>query len=207
VFKRVIDSEVDLLSLVGTPSEVASKKVIHFLDSHCQHFISKSPFLVLSTADQFGLCDVSPRGDQPGFVLTPNEKYLIIPERTGNKRVDSLKNILHNPQIGLLFIIPGLRETLRVNGKAYIIQDEDILGKMVAHGKKPLVGIAFEVEECFIQCGKALKRSFLWNPETWLDRGELPSAARILSAHVNIPGMDEQTMYERLEEGYQKRLY
>ncbi|MFD2443717.1 pyridoxamine 5'-phosphate oxidase family protein [Bacillus sp. CGMCC 1.16607] len=207
MFNSIIDSENILRDLIGKPSEVAQKKVINFLDSHCQDFISKSPFLVMSTTDKDGFCDVSPRGDQAGFVLTLNERYLVIPERKGNNRVDSLRNILQNPRVGLLFIIPGLKETLRVNGKASIIQDEDIMIQMVANGKKPLVGIAVEIEECFIQCGKALKRSSLWQQESWLNDGNLPSAAKILSAHVNIPGMDERKMKERLEEGYIKRLY
>jgi uncharacterized protein len=207
VFKSVIGSEDELRNLIGTPSELARKKVIHFLDFHCRDYISKSPFLVISTSDQNGFCDVSPRGDEKGFVIVMNEKYLVIPERPGNKRVDSLKNILENSRIGLLFLIPGLTETLRVNGKATIINDEDILNQMVANGKKPLVGIAVEVEECFLQCGKALKRSNLWNPESWMDVKDLPSGAKILADHANIPGMDETAMKERFEEGYRNRMY
>jgi uncharacterized protein len=207
LFKNVIGSEAALRELVGSPSELAKRKVIHFLDENCQEFISKSPFLVLSTADQNGLCDVSPRGDKLGFVLVLNEKILVIPERKGNNRVDSLTNILQNPQVGLLFLIPGLSETLRVNGKATIIRDEDILEKMVANGKWPLVGIAVEVEECFLQCGKAILRSSLWATESWISKEELPSGAKILSAHAKIPGMDELAMKERLKESYTKRMY
>lgn len=207
MFNKIIDSEKVLRDFMGPPSEVASKKVIHHLDDHCRDFISKSPFLVISTSDQKGFCDVSPRGDQPGFTLIINENCLVIPERPGNKRVDTLSNILQNPQVGLLFLIPGLGETLRVNGKAIIIQDEIILEQMAVKGKNPLVGIAVEIEECFLQCAKALKRSDLWNPNSWLDKKELPSGAKILSDHVKIPGMDEKAMKERLEEGYIKRMY
>lgn len=207
MFKKVIDSEQNLREFIGTPSEVASKKVIYHLDVHCRDFISKSPFLVISTSDEKGFCDVSPRGDAPGFTFILNEKCLVIPERPGNKRVDTLRNIIQNPHVGLLFLIPGMGETLRVNGKATIIQDEDILEKMAAKGKNPLVGIAVEIEECFLQCAKALKRSDLWNPDSWLDKNEIPSGAKILSDHVKIPGLDETAMKARLEEGYLKRMY
>jgi uncharacterized protein len=207
LFVNVINSEEALEKVIGIPSELAQNKVIHHLDEHCKDFISKSPFVLLSTSDHHGRCDVSPRGDSLGFVHCINEKYLIIPERTGNKRVDSLRNILQNPQVGLLFIIPGLRETLRVNGKATIIQDDDILARMAVNGKKPLVGIAVEIEECFLQCGKALIRSNLWKDESWLDKAELPSGARILADHAKIPGVDEIAMNERLEEGYKNRMY
>ncbi|HYK71709.1 MAG TPA: pyridoxamine 5'-phosphate oxidase family protein [Pseudoneobacillus sp.] len=207
MFKKVIDSENVLTDFMGTPSEVASKKVIYHLDVHCRDFISKSPFLVISTSDKNGFCDVSPRGDQPGFPFILNDHCLVLPERPGNKRVDTLRNILHNPHVGLLFLIPGMDETLRVNGKATIIQDEDILEKMAVKGKNPLVGIAVEIEECFLQCAKALKRSDLWNPESWFDKKELPSGAKILSDHVKIPGLDEKAMKERLEEGWKNRMY
>lgn len=207
MFKSVVGSKDELRELVGEPSELARKKVIHFIDENCRDFISKSPFLAISTSDENGFCDVSPRGDEKGFVLVLNERFLVIPERTGNKRVDSLNNILKNPQIGLLFLIPGLIETLRINGKATIIKDEDILGKLSVMGKLPTLGIAVEVEECFLQCGKALKRSNLWNSKTWLPEVELPSGAKILADHARLPGIDEKAMKERLEEGYRNRMY
>lgn len=207
LFRDVIDSVDVLRELVGVPSELAVKKVIHHLDDHCRELISKSPFLVISTSDQYGNGDVSPRGDLPGFVLTLNERYLVIPERTGNKRVDSLTNILENPKVGLLFMIPGLIETLRVNGSATIIRDEEILESMAVNGKKPLVGIAVEVEECFLQCGKALKRSSLWDSKTWLKGEELPSGAKILADHAKIPELDEMAIEKRLAEGYKYRMY
>lgn len=140
MFKKVIDSENVLREFMGQPSEVASKKVIYHLDKHCQDYISKSPFLVISSSDKHGFCDVSPRGDHPGFVLILNEKCLVIPERPGNKRVDTLRNILQNPNIGLLFLIPGMGETLRVNGRATIIQDEEVLEKMAVKDKKSFSG-------------------------------------------------------------------
>jgi uncharacterized protein len=207
LFENVINSKAELREMVGSPSELAVKKVIHYLDDHCRDFISKSPFLVIATSDLNGKCDVSPRGDKVGFTLVLNERYIVIPERTGNKRVDSLNNIIDNPGIGLLYLIPGLKETLRVNGKAMIIQDEHILKQMAVNGKVPLVGVAVEVEECFLQCGKALLRSELWDQASWLNSAELPSGARILSDHAKIPNLDEVAVKQRLEEGYRTRMY
>ncbi len=206
-FKRTISSEEELRSLIGTPSELVQKKVIHFIDTNCGEFISKSPFLALATSNHLGLCDVSPRGDGPGFVKVLDEKHLIIPERPGNKRVDSLTNILSNPRVGLLFFIPGLGETLRVNGYATLIQDDEILEQMSVKGKMPLIGIAIEVEECFIHCAKAFIRSGLWNPDSWLEKNDLPSAAKILTEHAKMPEYTSDAMEELLKEGYLKRLY
>lgn len=207
MFKDMIETEAELRSLLGTPSELASKKVIHHLDHHCVEFLSKSPFLVMATADKQGFCDVSPRGDRPGFVHVLNEKQFVIPERPGNKRVDSLRNILSNPRVGLQFFIPGLGETLRVNGKACIVRDDVLLEKMAVRGRKPLLGIGVDVEECFIHCAKALRRSGLWDTESWLEKELLPSAAKILFAHAKLPDSNVDTIQKSLEESYTKRLY
>ncbi len=179
VFKNPITSEEDLRTLIGEPSELVRNKVVTRLDHHCIDFISKSPFLTLATSDHSGYCDVSPRGDQPGFVGVLDDKHLVIPERPGNKRIDSMRNILSNPKIGLIFFIPGLRETLRINGSACLIKDEKILKKLSYKGKQPLVGIGIEVEECFIHCAKALIRSGLWNPDRWEDQ-------RIFLSHLKF---------------------
>lgn len=207
MFNKIIETEEELRALLGTPSELASKKVIHHLDQNCVEFISKSPFLVMATADEMGFCDVSPRGDQPGFVLVLNEKQFVIPERPGNKRVDSLRNILSNPRVGLQFFIPGLGETLRVNGKACVVRDDELLEKMAVGGRKPLLGIGVEVEECFIHCAKALKRSGLWAADSWLEKEMLPSAAKILFEHAKLPDSSVDTIQKSLEESYAKRMY
>jgi uncharacterized protein len=136
-----------------------------------------------------------------------DEKHLVIPERTGNKRVDSLRNILSNPRIGLLFLIPGLGETLRVNGKACLVKDDELLEQMAVKGQKPLIGIGVEVEECFIHCAKAFKRSRLWEPDSWANKEILPSAAKMLFEHAKLPGTTAEKINERLQEGYTKRLY
>ncbi len=207
LFKHEITSEEELREIIGTPSERARKKVISHIDEHVRTFISKSPFLVLATSNLAGSCDSSPRGDAPGFVHILSENVLVIPERPGNKRMDSILNIMTNPNVGLLFFIPGLEETLRINGKAKIIRDEEILEKMNVNGKTPLLATAVTVEECFIHCAKALKRSQLWHSDTWYEDNSLPKPAKILADHVNIPEMDEKRIAADLKEGYQNRLY
>lgn len=197
----------ELRSLIGYPSELVKRKVITYLDEHCRDFIARSPFLVISTADDSGFCDVSPRGDMPGFALVLDEKHLIIPERPGNKRVDTLRNILSNPKAGLLFLIPGLGETLRVNGKASLVKDDSLLEKMAVNGKKPLLGICVEVQECFIHCAKAMKRSGIWEPHTWCDKDSLPNAAKILSEHVKLPNLTAEEIDKSLQEDYENELY
>lgn len=205
--KDKIKTEDELRSIVGHSSELVNRKVITYLDHHCQDFISRSPFLVISTSDESGFCDVSPRGDMAGFALVLDQKQLIIPERPGNRRVDTLRNILSNPRIGLLFLIPGLGETLRVNGKASLVKDEELLEQMAVNGKRPLVGICVEVEECFIHCAKAMKRSGLWEPESWSKKEELPSAAKILLEHTKLTKVSEEELKKDLEEDYKDNLY
>lgn len=206
-FPNTIKTVEELRGITGNPSELVNNKVISYMDEHCRGFIAESPFLTLSTADESGFCDVSPRGDKAGFVYVLNDKQLIIPERPGNKRMDSMRNILSNPNIGLLFLIPGLGETLRINGKASVIHDEELLEKMAVNGKSPLLGIGVDVEECFIHCAKAFKRSELWNPETWADKEELPKGAKILAAHAKLPNVDEEAIGKILEKSYRDTLY
>lgn len=203
----VVTSAEELQEWLGTPSQLAANKVIDHLDAHVRQFLSLSPFLTISTADADGHCDVSPRGDAPGFVYVMDDKRLVIPERPGNKRIDSIRNILSNPRVGLLFLIPGLEETLRINGRAVVVRDAELLAKMAVNGRNPLLGIVVEVEECFMHCAKALKRSGLWKPETWQEREQLPNPARIIADHVKLPGVTTEKVEGMLEESYTKRLY
>ncbi|MEH7013896.1 pyridoxamine 5'-phosphate oxidase family protein [Neobacillus niacini] len=206
-FKELIHTEEELRTLFGFPSELVERKMITYLDHNCSEYISKSPFLVISSSDSLGNCDVSPRGDMPGFVKVLSGKYLIIPERPGNKRIDTMRNILANPNVGLLFFIPGLGETLRVNGKACLVKDNELLEQMAIRGRTPLLGIGVEVEECFIHCAKAFKRSGLWDARSWAEKETLPSAAKIIFEHANMPGSSTESIEERLKESYTKRLY
>jgi PPOX class probable FMN-dependent enzyme len=205
--QEFISTESELTVLIGSPSELVQHKVISIIDEHCRDFIAKSPFIFISTSDSIGKCDVSPRGDSAGFVQVVDDKHIVIPDRPGNKRIDSLRNILSNPEIGLVFLIPGLGETLRINGRAFLTKNSELLKTMAVNGIVPLVGIVVAVEECFLHCAKAFRRSKLWESESWLNRNVLPSASNILSAHAKLEGMTSEVIAVRLEEGYSKRLY
>ncbi|MCM3718049.1 pyridoxamine 5'-phosphate oxidase family protein [Fictibacillus phosphorivorans] len=207
LFKKYMANPEELRTMLGSPSIRGQNKVISAIDEHCREFIRKSPFVVLATSDAAGNCDSSPRGDAPGFVYVVDDQHLIIPERPGNKRADSMFNLLENPRVGLLFMIPGMGETLRINGEATIIRDEDILEKMAVNGKPPQLGIVVKVEQCFMHCGKAFKRSGLWEQKKWLAKEEQPNAAKIIADHVNLPGMTEEVVAEALLDGYKNKLY
>jgi PPOX class probable FMN-dependent enzyme len=161
VFQLIIDSEQQLRELCGYPNAVVQNKSITVIDHHCRDFIARSPLIFVATSDSSGNCDVSPRGDAEGFVLVVDDKHLVIPERPGNRRFDTLRNLISNPSVGLIFIIPGLEETLRINGRACIVKDPLLLNQMEAHGKTPILGIGVEVEECYIHCAKAFKSTGL----------------------------------------------
>lgn len=185
-----ITSEEALREIAGIPHEHVVKKTISRLDEHCKKFIAMSPLLFLSTSNADGKCDVSPRGDSPNEILILNDHQLVIPDRPGNRRLDSILNMMSNPHIGLVFLIPGLDEVLRINGKATIINDEDILSKMSLKGKRPLLGIGVDVEECFIHCSRALNKSSVWKPETWQSKDTLPAMLDIFFDHLKINGIE-----------------
>lgn len=163
------------------PDGLVMRKQLAVLDAHCRAFIAKSPFLVLSTADAAGHCDATPRGDGPGFVLVLDDHTLVIPDRPGNRRLDSMLNILANPHAGLLFIVPGVDETLRVNGRARLTEDPEVLRQLAVKTKTPQLGIVVAVEEVFFHCARSFKRSRLWQSGSWPDRAELPSLGTILA--------------------------
>jgi PPOX class probable FMN-dependent enzyme len=206
-FRDVVTSEDELRAIVGRPSELAIRKEISYLDAHCRAFIARSPFVLIATAGGTGRGDVSPKGDPPGFVQVLDEHRLVIPDRPGNKRLDGMRNLLENPHVGLLFLIPGLDETLRVNGRAWIIRDEEILGRCSVQGKRPALGLGVYAEECFIHCAKAFKRSSLWRSERWPDRAGLASPAEMLLDQARPKDMTVPQMDRLLQESYTKNLY
>lgn len=205
-FKDVVAS-LDQLRALGEPSEIALRKDIGRMDEHCRAFIARSPFVLVATSDRGGRCDVSPKGDAPGFVLVIDDQHLLIPDRPGNKRFDGMRNLLENPQIGLIFLLPGSEETLRINGRARIIRDPEWLERMGAQGKIPQLAIAVEVEESFLHCAKCVKRSGLWEPGRWPDRAGLASPAQMFRDHAKINTMTVEQLEQRLQEGYRKNLY
>ncbi|QRG70715.1 pyridoxamine 5'-phosphate oxidase family protein [Brevibacillus choshinensis] len=207
IFQGVITEESQLRELLGEPSRLVQNKSISYLDEHCRDFLARAPFLILSTADTEGNCDASPRGDAPGFVYVLDDRHLVIPERPGNKRMDSLRNILANPHVGLIFMIPTLEETLRINGRACVIRDAKVLEKMAVNGKVPTIGIGVQVEECYVHCAKAFMRSGLWNPEKWPAPESVPNMAQVLADHVKLPGVTAKEVAIGLEDSYKNRLY
>jgi PPOX class probable FMN-dependent enzyme len=177
-----ITSEAELRELIGSPADVVVSKISPRLNELTRQFIERSPFMCLATSSPDGSCDVSPRGDPAGFVQILDERTLLIPDRPGNRIADSLRNILANPHVGLLFLIPGIGDTFRVNGRATLVTDEELLGGSEVEGKTPKLGILVEIDECYTQCSKALIRSDLWNAERHIERSELPSSGAILRA-------------------------
>lgn len=206
-FHQTITNRDELRALIGMPGEIAIRKEIAFLDEHCRAFIAHAPFVLVGTAGASGRADVSPRGDGPGFALVLDAHTLLIPDRPGNRRVDSFQNILENPHVGLLFIIPGIEETLRVNGLAMLVRDADLLERMSAQGKTPQLAIAVQVEEAFLQCAKALKRSHLWQQETWPGRGVLATMGKMMLDQTRICGASADEIETQIEESYVTRLY
>lgn len=206
--RRFITSEEELRAIVSAPKpdSLVLRKQLAVLDGHCRAFIEKSPFLLLSTSNSSGQCDVSPRGDSPGFVLVLDESRLVIPDRPGNRRLDSMLNILENPHAGLLFLIAGVDETLRVNGRAALTDEPELLDRMTFKGKAPQLGIIVEVEEVFFHCARAFKRSRLWDPDSWMDRSELPSLGQIIADQVKSCDLTSEELDRSLEES-NKRLY
>jgi PPOX class probable FMN-dependent enzyme len=172
-----------LEALYDAPSERVRRKQIDRLDAHCRAFIAASPFLILATSGVAG-ADCSPRGDRPGFVTVEDDVTLLLPDRRGNNRIDSLKNVVENPAVGLIFLVPGVHETLRVNGRARISADPALLARFAVDGKEPRTVLVVTVQEAFIQCARALVRSELWNPARHVRRADLPSIGTVLAAHT-----------------------
>ena len=189
---------------LGPVSPMAERKVMHRLDAHARRFIALSPFLVIATADGAGGVDASPRGDPPGFVQVLDDTTLFLPDRPGNNRVDSLANILASPGVGLLFFVPGVEETLRVNGTAHLTTDETLLAGAEVKGRAPRTGLLVAVAELFFHCGKALKRSSLWDPAAQIERTDFPTLGRILADQQKL---DVAAAEARVEEGYRTRMY
>lgn len=186
-----ISNEAQLRALYELPKGRAKVKVLKRLETHSRNFINTSPFVVLSTVDKNHQMDASPRGGSPGFVQISNDKELLIPDFKGNNRVDSLSNIVETGSIGLLFFIPGIDETLRVNGKATVTTSEDFLARFTSDSKLPISCIVVSIEEVFLHCAKAFMRSKLWNMESQIDPSGFPSLGKMLNDQLESDGKEE----------------
>ncbi|MCC6860767.1 MAG: pyridoxamine 5'-phosphate oxidase family protein [Bryobacterales bacterium] len=189
----------------GEPSHMAKAKQMTRLDRHCRAFIALSPLVIVATVGADGRGDASPRGDAPGFVAAPDDTTLLIPDRIGNRRADTILNIAANPQTGLLFLVPGIHETLRVNGTARITVDPSVLAPLAVAGKMPVAAILLSIEEVFFHCGKPLIRADLWNPDRRIERSAFPSLGKILADQIE--GGDAAENDRLIEEQYRTRLY
>jgi uncharacterized protein len=205
-FREIVRSEADLRKVHDEPIELVTNKVVSTIDDACRRFIASSPFILIASSDAAGVFDVSPKGDPAGFVKVLDEKTLAIPDRPGNNRLDTLCNILHNPNVGLIFLIPGTRETLRISGKATIVADLELRETMRVNGKLPNFVIVVEVERVLFHCSKCMVRSRLWEPEKWPDTSTLPSLAETLVRHAR-PVETPAEVQELIDKDIRERLY
>jgi len=205
-FSDVITTEDQFRAVMGHPSPAVSAKTLMAIDEHCRAFIAKSPFVLIGSSDATGHHDVSPKGDPPGFVQVLDEHTLTIPDRLGNRLADTFRNILAHPHVGLLFMIPGKQETLRVAGKAMIVRDAWLCERMAVNGKVPQFAIVVTVESAFFHCAKCVIRSKVWEPQHWPTVEDLPSLARTIIDHAKLPDA-EADMQAMIDASYRDRLY
>jgi PPOX class probable FMN-dependent enzyme len=200
---RTVADVSELRALYGQQMELAVKKSLPRLDRHCREFIRMSPFLLVSTQGPDG-ADISPRGDPSGFVSVEDDGAILIPDRPGNNRIDTLENILRNPRVGIIFLVPGLNESLRINGVAEIVVGPE-LGRLAHRDRVPKTAIRVRIEEVFFHCAKALIRSNLWDPESRVSKGSLPPLGVILADQ--IAGLDAEAQTADIENAYRTNLY
>ena len=193
-----------LEALYGTPPQTSLDKEITFLNAEYRAFIEAAPFAVIATVGEDGM-DCSPRGDPPGFVVVEDERTLLIPDRRGNNRLDTLRNLVRDPRCALLFLVPGAGETIRVNGRAEIIADEALSARFEMQGKLPATVLRIQIDSVYFQCQKALARSRLWHPEARIERGDLPSAGQMVKAIKS--GFDAESYDAAYPERMKRTIY
>lgn len=205
-FKEIVSTREQLRTILKEPSALVRRKTLARLDRHCKAFIARSPFVLVSSSDKNGNMDISPKGDPQGFVRVLDNKTLAIPDRLGNNRADSMENLLQNPKIGLIFLIPGKSETLRVSGRAVIVRDAELRKAMAIKNRSPELAIVVEVEEAFFHCSKCVIRSKLWQPEHWPSLDGLPKLAQTMVDAGNLD-LSASEMHEIVKKDERDRLY
>jgi uncharacterized protein len=202
---QIVTTEAQLRALIGEPAVLTCAKISDRLNPMTRLFVERSPFVCMATSDAAGHCDLSPRGDPAGFVHILDDRTLLMPERPGNRLADSLRNMLANPHIGLLFVVPGVTDTFRVNGRATITSDPALLAPCAVEGKLPLLGILVDIDEAYTQCSKALLRSHLWDPQRFIDPTTMPTGGQIHRA-IQGEAFDAQQYDEERAERYRRRV-
>ena len=205
-FRDVITTPAGLRAVIGEPSELVMSKVVASLDEHCRQFIACSPFVLVATAGASGTLDISPKGDPAGFVKVLDDKTLAVPDRLGNRRVDTFRNVLENPNVALIFLVPGRRDTLRVSGKAEIVRDAELRGTMAVKDRAPELALVLHVERALFHCAKCMIRSSLWDPAGWPDASGISSPAESLLAHAR-PKASVADMQRLIDDDIRERLY
>ena len=205
-FEGAISTEDELREVLGTPGRGAVAKALDRIDEHFAGFIGRSPFVLIGSSDAAGNQDVSPKGDPAGFVQVLDEHTLAIPDRPGNRRGDTFSNVLQNPRVALFFLVPGVRETLRVQGRATIVRDAALRERMAVGGRIPELALVIEVDEAFMHCAKCVVRSQLWKPEEWPEADEVPNLAAALVDQLQLPTSKEE-LVASLEKDARERLY
>lgn len=203
---QFVSNRDELRTIYKEPGEGAVRKELKSLDFHCRGFLAKSPFVLIGSCDDKGNGDVTPKGDKPGFVAILDDNTIAIPDRPGNNRLDTLENILVNPAVGLLFLIPGMNETLRINGEARITADNALRERLAVDGRPPISAIVVTVKAAYMHCAKAFMRSELWKPESWVDRSTLPTLGTILKDQLALADSAAKTD-EWLDESYKKSMW
>jgi PPOX class probable FMN-dependent enzyme len=207
-FTNVFTSEAELRAIFPPPARGAVAKQVDRLDDNCRALIAHAPFVAIGTTNADGTGDVSPKGGPPGFVRVLDDHRLAMGELPGNNRLDGYRNLVDNPAIGMLFLVPGIGETLRVNGEGYVTSDDDVLEACAIDGRRPRVALGVVVREAFIHCAKALRRSNLWEPPKWPATADMPTIACMLVAHVGVTGDDDGKKTEAsLEAAYATTLW
>ena len=206
MFADIVTNEDQLRAILGQPSTRVLAKHVCALDAHCRAFIAKSPFVTIASADRGGAMDVSPKGDPPGFVHVLNDTTLAIPERPGNRKADTFSNVLQNDRVGLLFLIPGKQETLRVSGTARIVRDQWLRDRFAMRSKTPELVLAVAIEEVFFHCAKWVIRSQLWNAASWPDSSDLPTLAQAMVDAGRLKDTREE-MQALIDQDIRQRLY
>lgn len=202
---KAIESDAELRARYRNPSDIAMRKDVGRIDDGARTYIEASPFVVVASTSDDG-CDASPRGGPPGFVKVLDEHRVALPDLSGNNRLDTLGNLVARPHVGLLFMVPGVDETLRVNGRATVTDDPDVLDACVVDGKRPRVAVVVDVDQCFIHCAKAFRRAGMWDPSSWAAPEERPRPECIIREHIAWDGDGDQVRAV-LEDGYRKTMW